>query len=133
MKLFHLSYHKGLNKLTPRIPECLIKGSEDSTIKRICCSNNISNCLKSINPFRGDILYVYEISDEFPDVIEPIQVVEYVPDAEYTKEYWILNEVKINFVGIIEIIEGGFYSHTMKNKFGNSFDVIDKVKWRWKK
>lgn len=131
--LYHVSYQKNLKKLTPKVPETTINGQEDNSIPRVCCCHNIGNCLKSINPFRGDVLFVYEIMlEDWTNIMDYRDIIEYVPDAEYTKENWILEEVDVRIVGEVEIIEGGYFDFSKINSLGNKYFGIKKVKWKWK-
>ena len=130
--LFHISTDDNLSNLTPKVPDLTLGDYEDHYIKRICCCHHIGNCLKAVNPFRGDMFYVYEIIyNSNVRIMNHHEVVEYVADAEYTKENWILEEVKVRKIGKIEILEGGFYNLRKVNKFGEVFDAIDRVKWKW--
>lgn len=55
--LIHVSIDKDLKEITPRIPECAIKGTEDRTIERCCFSDDIDKCLKAIEPIFLHIMY----------------------------------------------------------------------------
>ena len=78
------------------------------------------------------MFYVYEIiKNHDMRIMDYHNVVEYVADAEYTKENWILEEVEVIKIGKIEIIEGGYFNLRKVNKFGEIFDAIDHVKWKW--
>lgn len=112
-ELFHASTaipFKNRKKIfTPRIPKCRADG-EDSTTKRISFSDTILGCLKAIpDSYDGvsnrvsiqdtdgvpALFAIYRINTNTiskNNILTPEELYrEYVPDALYTREYWILN------------------------------------------
>lgn len=99
--LYHLSKNKNLTVLTPKIPESAIPTYEDIKTKRVCFSDFIDGCLSALQDVPSKY-YVYVPIDELSedDVYHP--TVDEVIDAEFTHEVWILKEIKVKCIGIIQ-------------------------------
>jgi len=108
-KLFHLS-SKDLEELHATIPNnyfCKI-GAEECTIPRISCASEIKYCLVGMSDnLENKKFFVYE-----PEFYDSIVICEnkflvknnLVPDADITKEIWILNKkIKVKKVGEIKV------------------------------
>ncbi len=97
--LYHLSESAELEKLTPKIPECAVGMYENTSIKRICFSDYIEGCLSALQDLPKKY-YVYVPEND--SVNFHIPTVEEVRDAKYTHEVWILEEIPVKCIGIIE-------------------------------
>lgn len=116
MKMYHISLDifKNIEVFKPRVPKSRLK-NEDSTIPRVCISNNLGNCLSGLTymskywKYITDdletnfsllddvcprILKVYEF-DIKSELIFPEELYNknLVPDANITQEYWSLKEL----------------------------------------
>lgn len=99
--LYHLSEHKNLTLLTPRIPECAVSIYEDTVTKRVCFSDSIEGCLSALQDIpRKYYVYTPQELIQQNDLYYP--TVNEVRDAKYTHEVWILQEVKVKLIGIIQ-------------------------------
>jgi len=115
MRLFHISYNK-LNGivLKPTIPDNILTkvGVENNTIKRVSFAPTVDHALLAIGFNRlktgPKVLDVFE-----PENYNSIKFLHnkhlkrkgYVPDADQTKEYWILNPVRVKYAGQIKLIK----------------------------
>lgn len=127
-KLYHVSKDPNLIYLTPRIPEQATIGFEDNTIPRICCCSSIDKCLIAMcGVWDNEIFYIYQLNINSDNVIyTPKRVKQYVSDASFTKEHWILNQVNVKKLGSIEIdYSGDDYSNDVFAGWIN-------IKWHWK-
>ena len=111
MKLYHLSLNNldGM-KLTPRVPNTILDGFEDNSIKRICFSSSIRGCVKAINCFNAPKEYFVHIIDTEKTkafFCKPTKV--QVPDCEETREHWCLSPIKVKCVGVIKTMPCGAY------------------------
>lgn len=99
--LYHLSRYKNLKILTPKVPETAISIYENITIQRVCFSDSIEGCLSALQD-SPEKYYVYILDQEIEknDLYYP--TVNEVRDAKYTHEVWILKEVKVKCIGIIQ-------------------------------
>lgn len=112
--LWHVSFDKvPEGRFMPRIPENRINQGEyieNDTIKRVCFSNSIENCINAmpcggfaalgLNEMKkrdySPIFYGYPLFlDGEREVLEPSEVKKYVYDAEFNKEYWLTSEIQI--------------------------------------
>lgn len=99
--LYHLSVDDNLTLLTPRIPECAVSIYEDTSIKRVCFSDYIEGCLSALQDLpRKYYVYVPEEEIQESDIYYP--TVDEVRDVKYTHEVWILKEVRVKHIGIIQ-------------------------------
>ena len=115
MKYFHLS-QTNLDGITlvPRIPDNFMTklGYEDSTIPRISVTPTIDNCILGIGYNRikdgNKRFYVHEPQD-YKDIQvisnEDIIARKLTPDANITKESWIISNCKFICIGYIDITE----------------------------
>lgn len=149
MKMYHISLDifKNIEVFIPRVPKSIIK-NEDSTIPRVCISDNLKNCLMGMTYmskywkrvtddcdtnfelFDGDevcprILKVYEFEIEDSLVTpEELNDKNLVPDAIQTNEYWSLKEispVKNYFIKIKDLVED---SNSFKI-LSLEYDIVD--------
>ena len=114
MRLFHISAaNLDGKKLIPKIPENILTkmGVENNTIPRISFAPSIKYALLAIGYNRikagPKALMVFEPSDyKMIKSIDNTQLSRkgYVPDVDKTKEHWVINSVKIKYVGKIKII-----------------------------
>ena len=130
MKLYHISgYIDNLKekKFIPRIPKCKMD-FENKSIKRICFSDSILGCLKSLPEYGNGVgsksnmklklgipifFDVYTIDSEDVNKIYSPEFLfknNYVKDSLKTKEYWVLSEVTAKKEFRIEIIDIYFNS-----------------------
>ena len=112
-KLFHVSdvNHDG-EVFKPRVPTNVIIGGigceklEDTKTKRICFSKTISGAFLGIN-FDGtyEELYVHvpENIDSIPENKIVIPTDDQVWDAEFTREVWVKQPVKMKCIGKVLI------------------------------
>ena len=103
MELFHISMDikEKIKLFTPRIPERIYDG-ENNTIKRICFSDTVINCMKAIYvPLftTGSKIMIYKKSFDYNDkyLIHPEEIYNkgYVKDAKANHEYWYLKPITI--------------------------------------
>ena len=103
MELFHISINiqEKIKLFTPRIPERIYDG-ENNTIERICFSDTVMNCMKSIYVplFKtGSKIMIYKKSFDLYDknLINPEEIYNkgYVKDAKANHEYWYLKPITI--------------------------------------
>lgn len=112
MLLHHVSYEP-IESFRPRVPMQRLENIEDNKTPRICFSESIIGCLRSM-PGGGEslkaylhlcekrdalpILYVYTIGTELQPVelVNPATLVKkyMVLDAEINSEWWATNEIK---------------------------------------
>ena len=104
--LYHVSIDANLepHHFVPRIPDRSLN-DEDSSIPRVCVSDSIDNCLRGCpdgylfftesTVLQSAFLYVYEIDMMkigFQNIRLWQELIEMVPDAQKTKEYWITTD-----------------------------------------
>ena len=87
--------------LTPRVPECAVSIYEDVVTKRVCFSDFIEGCLSALQDMPRKY-YVYVPVGNIKEDALYIPTVDDVRDAKYTHEVWILNEIKVKCIGIIQ-------------------------------
>jgi len=115
-KLYHLSQHDLNGKtLTPKIPSNIFTkiGKEDDTIPRVSFAPTISQCITAIgnNRIEGNPekrYYVFE-----PEDYDKIKITSnkelikrnLIADAKMSGEVWVISDVKLKEVGVIEVIK----------------------------
>lgn len=87
--------------LTPKVPECAVSIYEDVVTKRVCFSDFIEGCLSALQDMPRKY-YVYVPVGNIKEDALYIPTVDDVRDAKYTHEVWILNEIKVKCIGIIQ-------------------------------
>ena len=97
---YHLSEIGNLEVLTPRVPESLVAMWEDNKIKRVCFSDSIEGCLSALQ--MPGKYYVYTPRDVIHEDFIHYPTVDEVRDAKFTHEVWVLTEVPVKCIGIIE-------------------------------
>lgn len=110
--LYHLSSDPNIKYLSPKIPQCAIPERENRSIPRVCLSNSIEGCLKSLDfPCK---YFVYTPVDANIPIYQP--TTEQVRDAKYTGEVWVLEEIKVKMLGeILAKYTGCFKRHNTGN------------------
>lgn len=109
LELFHLSAVK-LNtskEFHPRTPTNYLvdNGFENGTIARISAVTDIGKALSAIHTIKdGTRMYVYRVVGSKPRIMDSNELTRrnLVPDANWTKEVWILDSVRFELVGSIE-------------------------------
>ena len=114
VRLFHIS-NNIIKVLMPRIPDNFYtkKGWEDSTIKRASVAPDIDHCILSIgnNKITNNpkIYMVYEPTDYSKiKVMSNAEIIRrggLVPDADVTKEYWLLTPTKVKEIAKIKVLK----------------------------
>lgn len=129
--LYHLSEKPNLKQLTPRIPESTTC-AEDRKIPRVCVASTIIGCLKAINPFMGQPIYVYAI---IPDpgmcVVESSKLKWLVPDSVHTREQWILTPVKVERLGQLSVVFDGWATTKYNEVACKEYRAIEGIHWKW--
>ena len=130
--LYHISEDKNLKYLNKRIPRYAIKGEENTTIERICCSTDIYGCLVAISPILNDVLYVYKcLTNKNSVILNPKQILKDVSDAEFTNEHWILDKtIFVKLVGKVKILDSG-NNISCKNSLGKKYLKNNTLKYEW--
>lgn len=125
--LYHLSLDETLTTLTPRIPECAVSIYEDTTTKRICFSDFIEGCLSALQDMpRKYCVYVPQDDISNDDIYYP--TVKEVRDAKYTHEVWVLKEVKVKCIGVIESMD---YDWSKQYNTGRGRTTFFHYPYRW--
>lgn len=122
--LYHLSKDDNLTKLTPQIPECAVGIHEDTNTKRVCFSDSIEGCLSALQEIPKQY-YVYIPAEEI-DFYTP--TVDEVRDAKFTHEVWILQEVKVKCIGVIQSKE---YDSAKMHNTGRGRTVFFHYPYEW--
>lgn len=114
MKLFHISKNNLDGKtLSPTVPNNIFTklGVEDNKTPRVSFAPKVDYALLAIGYNRikegPKILKVFEPQDyDRLKIITPKELSKrgLVPDADKTKEYWILNNTRVKYSGKIKII-----------------------------
>lgn len=99
--LYHLSVNAGKKVLKPRVPMTASSLFEDTTTKRVCFSNFIRGCLSSLQQ-PPEKYYVYVPNQEINEADIHYPTVDEVMDAEINHEIWVMNDVKVKCIGIIQ-------------------------------
>lgn len=99
--LYHLSEISDLTVLTPRIPRYAVSTHENVKIERVCFSDFIEGCLSALQDLPNKF-YVYVPKYEIDkwDIYTP--TVYEVIDAKFTHEVWVMKEVEVKCIGIIQ-------------------------------
>ena len=120
MKLYHVSVFLQGNKVlfTPRVPKSAAEG-ENTTIKRVCFSTSIENCIKAIGSYKfksGTKFMVFEADIDSGSLISPQVLFDrnYVKDALENEEYWYRDSIELN--GKYYIIENIDYEPKLSLK-----------------
>lgn len=118
--------------LYPRIPNNYFtkNGYEDNIHKRVCFCKTIEKCLMALSRNCTDcVFYVYKVDDVNDYSIYQPSVLE-VPDCELTEELWILEDVKLKYMGKIKCIgsvkNDGFFFH-----YGSHIATLYDWKYEW--
>ena len=89
-----------VERFVPRIPEHRIPG-EDGTIPRICVSNRLLDCVNAmpsgpetlqIMELLGEPMVIHAYYMQAEQVLPTKEITQYVPDAEWSHESWLLTE-----------------------------------------
>lgn len=114
-RLFHISKNCLDGKtLNPNIPdnEFTKRGIENNSIPRICFAPTVNQCLLAlgIDKYKDrpepEIYFIHEPIDYYNlEIISNEEIVKnnYVPNAEKTKETWVIEPCEVECVGIIII------------------------------
>lgn len=127
MPLYHLSLKENLTKLTPKIPECAISMYENTTIKRVCFSDYIEGCLSALQD-KPRKYYVYIPKNEISKENIYYPTVDDVRDAKYTHEVWILEEIEVKCIGIIQSFN---YDWTKRYNTGKGRTTFFHYPYKW--
>jgi len=114
-RLFHISHasRPDIKIMIPKIPEneYVRRGWEDGTIPRISFALDVDHCILALgfNKIKNNtkIYNVYEPADYSKIKVKTNKELirkDLVPDAEQTKEVWILNKTKVNLIAKIQIL-----------------------------
>lgn len=133
----HISRRK-LNVLSPNIPKnnwYIDNGIENNTIKRLCCSTTVDNCLTALGDLitEGDILYVYEFNSPNEQILSPKELYKhrYVPFVKHTNEYWVLDTVYVFTVRTIRVLNK-HSSKIVREKHNGKYIMRELITWNWK-
>lgn len=141
MKFYHVSVDifNNIEVFKPRIPSSAMK-LEDKSIKRICVSDSIENCLNGIqyatllkNTLFDSIDDCYEYMDDCNRLVKvyefeyngglikfPYEINKLVPDSIETQEHWILENIVPRNNYIINIT-----NMNLKPKISSNFDSYE--------
>ena len=128
-QIYHLS-RRLKTTISPRIPETAVPFYEDTEIPRVCFSESIDGALSALQGDEG-IYYVHvpkDISKCF--IYKPTE--KDVFDSICTNEVWVLNDVELVCIGIIE--NKGILSTTEYRMKYPPYDIFHyrKCDWIWK-
>ena len=94
--------------LEPRIPKSRAKqAGENATVKRVCVSNRIQDCIRLLPPFDfSEKKYVYRVDGKAEGVNVDLPM-KMVPDWDYQvkNEVWLLKPNKFRYVGMVESMQ----------------------------
>lgn len=114
---YHLSKTPGLQVLEPRYTKESFATKHEAKAFRVCVSSSIIGCLSAIQPDTDDEYFVYSVLVGPDTAFIPNKYVRYlVPDADITKECWIMDSIWCLCEGKIVVTDAGYGS---------------KPKWRW--
>lgn len=121
-KLYHLSEtNLDGNILHPRVPNNYMtnNGYEENKTPRVCFSTSIEGSLIGMSAnLKGKTFYVHElISYNNLKIKENKDILNMVPDANLTKETWVLNPVKVKCVSKIKVTDSN--DKVLKYKYGD--------------
>lgn len=106
LELFHISPNKNIKELTPRVTN---KPMDDENIRipRVSAAPDIDSCFRAVG-FQDKVkdkpvkFYVYKLQlTNQHRIVKPST--DLVPDQEETHEYWVLDPVKVEYLGYISI------------------------------
>lgn len=110
-RFFHLS-ERDLNNvvLSPKVPKNYMteKGYENNTIKRVSFAKTIDGALLGLSDdLSGKIFYVHEPVNYNVKIFTNKEILDnkYVPDAMFSKELWVLEDVKLKRIGRIRVVK----------------------------
>lgn len=113
---YHLSPIKGMSRLYPHWTDPEHSSPVEAKAQRICVSSSIIGCLRSIHPVDGEHLCVYSVIVDNDIQFIPNKYVQMlVPDADRTKESWVMQDILCLEEGEIEVTDSS----------------PDNPKWRW--
>lgn len=125
-----------VSEFIPRVPQFRTEG-EDDTIKRICASTSILGAMQAIPQFAYVLramkrlklpIIIHAYYFKCDNVMDNKEVVQYVPDAEMTKETWLLSSpISVHRVDY-EILE--FAAQDMVDIHGNEHAYIYHMKMK---
>ena len=102
-KYYHLSRRAGLNVLSPMWTDRYTKALGEAIAQRVCVSSSIIGCIRGLDIQDTEKLYVYTVIVDDTVKFIPNKYVQYlVPDADYTKEAWLMQDMRSSCLGIIE-------------------------------
>lgn len=132
--MFFVSENNLNNKiLYPRIPQNYFteRGIEDNKIPRISFAPSIDKCLMALSKnIEGKIIYIHvPLNLERKRIYIPS--IKQVPDSIITNEIWIMEKVKIKYIGKIKVLKsksahGFYYYYNNKRIYAELYD------WKWK-
>ena len=129
-RYYHLSTIKGLTKLQPSVPNNFLTdyGFENNTIKRVCFTPSIDQCLMAMSAnITHKEFYVY-----IPYNIDTNKLrkpsVEEVPDSLITGEVWSLQSVRIKCIGKIRVTKPKGTTH--KYNYGDKY-TAELYEWEY--
>lgn len=99
--LYHLSTNGNLKVLEPRVPRYAVETHEDVKTKRICFSGFIDGCLSALQDLPNKF-YVYVPEREVNETDIHIPTVDEVIDAKCNHEVWVMREIKVKCIGVIQ-------------------------------
>ena len=129
---YHLSFNPHLDEveIKTRIPYSITPSEmEDTTTKRFCMASSVENCLNSVSHlFSLLTLYPYlsfNIYTNYSNIIqyyssEYLHTNKLVFDAYYTREIWVLEEIKLLKLGELELHPHHLGKKTPVALFNNS-------------
>lgn len=134
MQLFHVSLDlSNKTKLfEPRIPNHMYIG-ENNTIKRICFSNSVENCMKAIHLplFKSGTKFIayttlFDYNDKY--LIHPDELYNknYVKDAKANCEYWYLKPITLT--GELYVIDDIDYEPAIQWEAVSINEIKDVIK-----
>lgn len=140
IKVTHVSRDNNIKVFYPRIPKHRVF-KENNTIRRVCVSTNVRNCIQSF-PYRSDLIWdlynidkgtylvVYEFYINEKHVLEPKKVFTFgVPDAMDNKEHWVMKRCKPYRKQIIRIMD---FKLSKYNKYTwEYYGEITKLKYKY--
>lgn len=142
MELYHVSANNLDGRvIKPSVPDNILTktGSENATIGRISFSDSVDTAILAIgrNKLREGpkVLFVHEPQDyNRIKVVGPETLVRkgYVPDADQTREHWVLNSVRVRMIYRIKLIRET--NKCIEIRFGKEKnDYIKNCFWDFKK
>lgn len=113
---YHLSTRAGLDQLEPKWTDPDNSSHLEAKACRICLSSSILGCIRALQVSDYTDLFVYSVSiDAYTKFIPNKYVQLLVPDADLTKECWVMESIPCLCEGKIQVI---------------SWDIVN-PKWKW--